>query len=201
MTVNRNQINAMSDIIARMNAVESAPKRTPRRADEAYVPSEDNRDGQIKEMAAIMARFREATSNVREEAQTNDMLLEALQTERTPEGVRIAEWEILISESEHRPGKFYDVRRDDITIAADLRLYEAAELLATELNRGSSITSTKIRRILALEAAYAQAFDQAILYSNLVKNADGQRREIAKTKLSEAKTKALAAKNQIREVR
>jgi hypothetical protein len=48
-------------------------------------------------MGDIMKMFRDATDNVREAAQNDHLLMEALQTERTETGVRIAEWDIAIS--------------------------------------------------------------------------------------------------------
>ena len=212
MTVNRGQIKAMSDIIAKLNFNDDEPAQQPQAQSlftESAAPQRQQRNeavtidtsASLTEMSNIMSRFRAATEGVREEAQTNDALLEALQTERTPTGVRIAEWKINITEAANKPGKFYDVTRDDIKIATDLRLYEAAHMLCRELNNGASITSSKIRKLLALEAQYASSFEDAIRYSGAVKASTGVKRDIAMTKLDEAKTKALSAKDQLKEIR
>lgn len=219
MSVNRDQVSAMGDIIARMNALGAdafgpgsgalppAAPAAPMITESGFVAdgSPSYRasvdDGQTKAMGDILKRFRMATSDLREEAQTNDALLEALQTERTSTGVRIAEWRIDIREEQGVPGKFYDVTREDIRIASDLRLYEAALMLTRELNEGASITSEKVRKVLALEAQYSKNFEDAINYSRLVKATTGSKQEIASHRLDEAKAKAIEAKKKINEIR
>lgn len=221
MTVDRNKVNAMSDIVARLNALGPdafEPETGPRTSFVTESPTSMSSDGyyeaaplgpshapvddaKSKAMGDILARFRDATEGLREDAMSNDDLLEALQTERTSTGVRIAEWQITVFEQTGTPGKFYDLIRDDIKIASDLRLYEAALLLQRELNKGTSITSDKVRRILALEAQYAKNFDEALNYARIVKTATGTKRDVAETRLHEAKNKAMDAKRKINEVR
>jgi hypothetical protein len=151
---NDGQKKAMGDILRAMNAAITNPAtggfapdgRAPMHESNAVAPPAlGTDDAKVDAMKNIMAAFKSATNNVRDNAHGDHILMEALQTERTDSGVRISEWEIVISEQEGRPGKFYDVIRDDINIASDLRLYEAALLLTQELNKGESITSPKVR--------------------------------------------------------
>lgn len=210
MTVDSNQIKAMGDIIARLNslgadAFEPGSGALPPPAPtltENYAKAHDPVDGaKAGAMGDILSRFRTATQELREDALTNDDLLEALQTERTDHGVRIAEWEINVREEPNIPGKFYDVIRDEITIASDLRLYEAALILTRELNKGKSITSEKVMSVLALEAQYAKNFDDAINYSRIFKLTEGTKKDVAAARLDEAKAKALDAKRKIKDFR
>lgn len=213
--VNKEQIKAMGDIMRALNDIDdgdsgSAPSfdSQPEFLSEGTLPATNHipashapvSDANVEAMRSIMSLFKEATDNMREDAQEDEVLMEALCTERTPRGVRIAEWEIVVTEKKGE-GKFYDVICDDLSIATDLRLYEAALLLTQELNRGSSITSPNVRHILALEAQYARNLDDALRYARIVKLAEGHKRDIALSRLSDAKAKALAAKEQINEIR
>jgi hypothetical protein len=214
--VNKEQIKAMGDIMRSLSELDdggSADTFTPMAGEQDFLsetalPATNHipntpapvSDANVEAMRSIMSLFREATDDMREAAQDKPALMEALCTERTERGVRIAEWEIVVTEKKEM-GKFYDVICDDLAIATDLRLYEAALLLTQELNRGSSITSPTVRHILALEAQYARNLDDAIRYSRIVKLAEGAKREIALSRLTESKAKALAAKEQISEIR
>lgn len=201
--LNDKQVKAMGDIIRALNTgmgeeeplLESGP--TPLAV---ATHSHGHVDGNVEAMRSILGAFREATDMIREDAEDDPMLMEALCTERTTRGVRIAEWEIVVTDKKGM-GKYYDVINDDLAIATDLRLYEAALLLTQELNRGSSITSDKVRQILSLEAHYARNLDDAIRYSRIVKVAEGAKKTIASSRLTEAKAKAIAAKEQINELR
>lgn len=153
-------------------------------------------------MGDIMKMFREATDNVRETAQNDHYLMEALQTHKTDTGVRIAEWEIEISEVAGRPGKFYDITHTSTgsRLASDLRLYEAALLLTKELNKGESITGPRIRQILKLEEEFAKNLEDAGRYARIGKTATGDKKVIAEARYSDAKAKAISAKEQIKRI-
>lgn len=166
---------------------------------EDIAPASDQ-EANVAAMRNILNIFKDATDGVREDAQEDPVLMEALSTKKTERGVSIAEWEIQIFEKKGH-GKYYDVVCESLTIASDLRLYEAALLLTQELNRGSSITSDAVRQILALESHYARNLDDAIRYMHIMKKSTGAKRDIAENRLVEAKAKAIAAKEQINEIR
>lgn len=200
--VNEGQKNAMGDIMAAMNRAMGEPVAAGRTAHTSAAGFEaGSDDAKKKAMGDILRMFKSATDNIREDAQHDEALMEALQTTRTETGVRISEWEIVISEQEGRTGKFYNVIREDIEIATDLRLYEAALLLTRELNRGSSITSAKVREILRLEEEFAKNLEDAARFGRIAKNSEGQKRVIAEARYSDARSKAVAAKEQIKSVR
>ena len=208
--VNAGQKKAMADIMAAMNRAMSAPitesHTSPVSSNDfggaAIAPPSmsGTDDAKVTAMKNIMDAFKNATSNVRETAQDDPYLMEALQTERTSRGVRVAEWEITITEQAGRAGKFYDVTRDDITIASDLRLYEAALLLTQELNKGQSITSPKVREILRLEEDFAKNLEDAARYARVAKASSGKARMIAEDRYSDARAKAIRAKDEIKRV-
>lgn len=204
--VDKKDIQAMGDIMSRLNNVftEDAFNNVP---PPAQGTDDINRtvpraaatvdDGQKKAMGDILRRFRSATDNVRENAMENEALFEALQTEATPKGIRVAEWEVHVTDHPQGLGKYYDVIRDDIVIASDLRLYDAAKRLMEELNNGQSITHPTVRKLLALEAKYSSKLDEAIMYAKKAKNAKGREADIARARLDEAKLAATQARNGI----
>lgn len=211
---NDGQKKAMGDIMRAMNAAMNAEPTTDFAtpiSTGSQTMMESNRvappatggtdDRKVDAMKAIMNAFKGATANIREDAQTDHYLMEALQTERTETGVRISEWEIVIKESEGRSGKFYDVVHDEIVIASDLRLYEAALLLTQELNKGASITSNKVKEILSLEEDFSKNLEDASRYARIMKTATGEKAMIAEARFSDAKAKALRAKEEIKRVR
>lgn len=180
---------------------ESSPESQARIEAPNYgISGSSEQEANVAAMRNILNVFKDATEHVREDSLSNPALMEALSTKKTERGVSIAEWEIQIFEKKGH-GKYYDVVCESMTIASDLRLYEAALLLTQELNRGSSITSETVRHILALEAHYARNLDDAIRYMHIMKKTSGAKREIAQTRLTEAKAKAIAAKEQINEIR
>lgn len=207
MTVNRDQVKAMGDIMAKLNnfdisAATSAPSRgnkNPTRDDLISPPVAGLgvSSGQKKAMGDILKIFRTATEELRETAISyeNDQLFEALQTEITPRGVRMAEWEVVITDHPEGLGKYYDVVRDDITIASDLRLYEAAKRLVDQLNKGVSITNPTVRKILELSARYSAKLEEAIQCARKAKNATGAQAGIIMARLDEAKIAARQARD------
>lgn len=217
---NDGQKKAMGDIMRAMNAAMEADaplnvtnttdigtpysgtQQTLREGNAVAPPATGGTDDKkVSAMRSIMQAFRSATDNVREDAHTDHVLMEALQTERTDRGVRISEWEIVISEQAGRAGKFYDVICDEITIASNLRLYEAALMLTKELNKGSSITSAKVREILSLEEDFAKNLEDAARFSRIMKTATGDKAMIAEARFSDAKAKAIRAKEEIKRIR
>ncbi len=152
---------------------------------------------QKQAMGDILKKFRDATDNVRDSAVENDMLFEALQTEITDNGVRIAEWDIIIRDHPAGLGKLYDVFCENIIIASDLRLYEAALRLVKELNSGTPINSKTIRQLLSHEAKYSSKLNEAIHLAKHSKTLSGPKADIAKNKLEEAKNAAYQAKKDI----
>ncbi len=180
--MDQNKISAMGDILRRMQNVE----------DGTFV--KEQRDSV---MSDILNRFRSVTDDLREDAlDHDDILLEAFQTERTDRGVRISEWEIIINEGNV---KTYDVVHDEIIIAKNLRLYEAALALTQELNAGSSINSSSIKSILLHEDVYSRNIDDMIRYKRMMN--DAGKKKIASVKLDEAKRNAIYAKKMLKELR
>jgi hypothetical protein len=201
--VNEGQKKAMAAIMAAMNSATGDAPQSAGASSSVTAAGYDAGSDEAKKaaMGNIMKKFREATENVRETAQTDDALMEAFCTERTNTGVRISEWEIVITENDGRSGKFYHVVRDDINLATDLRLYEAALLLTQELNRGASITSEKVREILRLEEEFAKNLEDASRYARVIRSSSGQKKHIAEARYSDARAKAISAKDQIKSIR
>jgi ABC-type oligopeptide transport system ATPase subunit len=201
--VNEDQKKAMAAIMAAMNSGmgEATPQSSNSGSSAPSGLKEGSDAAKKAAMGDIMKMFREATENVRETAQDDGALMEAFCTTKTETGVRISEWEIVISENDGRSGKFYSIIRDDIQIASDLRLYEAALLLTQTLNRGESITSAKVREILRLEEEFAKNLEDAARYARMIKSSTGQKQQIAEARFSDAKAKAILAKEQIKAIR
>lgn len=203
-TINGGQKKAMGDILRAMNSA-IGDEVYPSMVNESSISAStnphapDSEAAKVHAMREIMQRFNDATSAVRERAETNPVLMEALQTEKTESGVRISEWEIVLKESGE--GKFYDVVHGEIVIASDLRLYEAALLLTQELNKGKSITSSKVKQILRLEEDFSKNLSDAVHYARMAKKTSGDKAIIAEARYSDARAKAISAKEEIKRIR
>lgn len=204
--VNEGQKAAMAAIMAALNGTpvdNAALAGKPAGSTSPSFAIEGSDEAKKAAMGSIMNMFREATDNVREAAQHDHQLMEALQTERTDTGVRISEWVIEAATMPNRPGKFYDITNTstESRIASGLRLYEAALLLTQELNKGNSITSARVRKILALEEDFAKNLEDAASYARMAKSSSGQKKMIAEDRYSDARAKAISTKEQIKTLR
>lgn len=194
--VGRKEVKDMGDIMRKLNGVfgtedtnSTADNPSPS-LNEGYDDSDRKKD-----MSNIMSKLKGLVDNTRDESASNDILFEALQTEKTETGVRVGGWEI--STRTFGKSKYYDIYQDDVIIASDLRLYEAAKQLVEHLNKGDSITSPKIQRVIGLENTYASKLEEAKRhYKTMIKNT-GSKQSIAKARFDESKASALRAKKSL----
>ena len=149
----------------------------------------------VDDMKAILERMNSATQSLIMEAESpvstmfdKEALKEALVTERTPLGVRIGKWEIVVNEGHH---KTFDVVGGGTVIASNLYLYDAALALTKALNKGLPINDSRVQKILQLEERYAKNRNDAVVFrethTRALKKGDDVRAAIAEDRLDEAK--------------
>jgi len=153
-------------------------------------------------MKDILQKFSFGTNlvadNLINESKMDFPLREAIQTERTDDGVIIGSWKITVKKESGR--SLYDVTHiDNTTIASDLTIYEAAKGLATALNNNIPITSPSIRELLKLEEAHANAVHDAIhaKYSLKKQKLTESRRYTIEDKYSAALRRAASARRDL----
>jgi len=164
----RSDIDSMARLIAIMNGQAPEPIAGQR---EKTVQS--GIDPNVSVMKDILSKFtagvERVTSNLVNESIDDGALREAMALERTNEGAVIGMWRIIAKTDSGR--KLYDVVRldENIPIAADLTIYEAARGLAHALNDGVPITSREMRDLLKIEEEYANAVHDAIHAKGLLR--------------------------------
>lgn len=157
------------------------------------------------DMKAIMKMFQtgatESIERVKETAQTNRPLRDALITTKTKDGVKMGSWEIKVTEDQGV--KTYDVSNVHTgeAIAHDLTLYESALCLCKLLNYHVGINSAQVRDVLDLEDKYARFRQEAVLFKHRMKqrteSGDHVRAAVAEDRYQEARTAALNLREQI----
>ncbi len=84
-------------------------------------------------------------------------------------------------------------------IAEGLRLYETAVALVRLLNEGRAVNSAPVAQLLRDEQVYASALHDAVLFKRRIEDErKGPRRAVFEARYSEARDKAMQARNRLR---
>lgn len=212
---NPEEVNAMKNLLAIMNGEKPTPRAgntssysstmdEPLICAPGHVSSKD-----IGAMKGILERLNAAGSGaatrLNEEANYDSDVREALQTRRTSTGAKIGSWEIRV-QLEERNGKeykSYDVvnTTSGEPIAKMLTLYEVAHGLAKLFNRGETLTTPKVRELLALEETYTRNRIDALRfkkrYTDSTAKRDYEQAEIFEARYQASRGHALSAKSKI----
>lgn len=183
-------------------------------SESATAPAQPQYVDPNEDMANIIRKFNAGSStsylsdalddsiqHLRDNAQSDRRLRDALVTERTSSGVKMGSWEIKVNEE--GTTKYYDVVNIHTKepIANDLTLYESALALTKLLNFSVGINSPKIQEVLELENKYARVRQDAAIFRARMKQRmaanDLTRAAIAEDRYNEARTEALALRESI----
>lgn len=176
-------------------------------------------ESDVKDMKSILERFNQATVDIaqnlaKEVIYEKDFykdteLKEAIMTRPTDSGVQIGKWEIRIIVEEKSNGKEqkrYSVvhNKNNMVIAEDLVLYEAAYGIVKLLNRGKTITSSDIKEILKIEDRYNELRSEALNFKrrsiNAYKQKDEKSAQIFENKFEHSKSLASMSHKQLKKL-
>lgn len=201
MTVSRDEIDAMANlmrILEGKSAVETARPETASAPTPAAAPELGTMEGDKAAMKAVLMALQGVSESVVApptpvSPRVDPALREAALTEKTPRGVRIEGWEIVVNEGRI---KTYDVVSIDgnTTIAKDLYLYEAALGLVRRLNEGVAINDSRVASLLKLEENFVRNHQNATVFKERARKAEAQgdtrRAAIAEDRQDEAARQA-----------
>ena len=212
--VSRNEVSEMAKLISMMNSgvTPSANEDISFYGGGYSAPVESSPavdfNPDVAAMKNILEAFNSAqspTGRLKERAVVDRELREALITETTDRGTRIGSWEIATNEYSNAP-KSFDVLNVHTgePIAMELSLYDAAIGITRLLNEGAGINNIKIREILAAEAEYARARQNAAEFQQRVKMAEHAdnyaRKSLMEARFDDAMTRAKTARNRVMKI-
>jgi hypothetical protein len=151
--------------------------------------------------AQLVESVEEITAQMNNDARYDRELRAALMTEKTDNGSRVGDWEIRVRVDGKR--KFFNVVQSasNLCIAEDLLLYDAAHGLVRLLNEGGRLNSKEAVSLLRAEQDYAGALNNAIVFKHyLVKHPDDKRAAVFEARYSDAKERALAARDKVNRI-
>lgn len=160
----------------------------------------------ITAMANILAKINNVNTvrpaNVLNESADSE-LAEAIQTERTANGVNVGRYQIMIKENLKRlAGKQYYSVYNSITndvIADDLSLYETALAVVRLLNAGKFANCKEIRKLFEQDDLYTAHKVDALMYKRRLQNTkDEMKHDIYESRYQASIDKAMLAKKQIK---
>ncbi len=161
----------------------------------------------IHAMADVMSRLNSISNKIVNdmitESTESPMVAEALKTEKTPTGVKVGRYQIMIKEDQKRlAGKQYYSIYNSITgdtIADDISLYESALAAVRLLNDGKFANSPEIRKIFETDDQYTSHRVDALIYKRKINTTtDMSKREIFESRYQASLDRCMAAKKNIK---
>jgi hypothetical protein len=201
----RASVNDMHKLITLMNnnaelfeSNESEPNQIQRAA---YV------DQNTEDMKRILESFYSSVDNVAQSAPSSPRLQEAINTSKTPTGVRIGTWEVRakLHESKLDP-KTYSVSNAQTkeVLFADLVILEAAHAIVRYLNKGVDPKSVKINEIADLEETFRRNRQDASVfkkrYQRCIELKEEEAGSVFHARYQRAKAQAVVANDQIKTI-
>lgn len=179
----------------------------------------------VSDMASIMKNFSgatgvqsfkslhdvadEAVKTLANKADDAPILTEALNTEKTDNGVKIGAWEIVKKLRESRMGNpetYFRVRNVNTgqQIKASFMINESARAMVKLLNNGAPLNHPTIKKIANLEIDYRAAKSRALEEKRYYKRAEAKdkqfKMDLYEAKYEAARTKALFIREQIKNI-
>lgn len=205
MTLDRKSVTEMSKLIALMNASDDTSVSD---AEYTNVARSSVSSGSISEaaraatsdkdkMKEILSRLNAAQDVVATKAQTNRVLMEAIDTVKTDDGVMIGHMSIVENEGH------YDVYDTSLNkkIAEDLSLYDAAYGIAKLLYEGAMINDVRIKTILFQESEFSKHVNDVSIYKNNIrKTTDARKKMILEDRSNVSYQAAVSSKKIIKEI-
>ena len=163
-------------------------------------------DPNVQAMAKILGRFQSVTQDAKatlvEEAKDNLRTRQLLNTEETSRGVRIADFHVLVKETQwgNKTKNVYDIvdLNTNEVIYSDLALFESAAAITKCLLTGSSVASIKCDQIYEADQTYARhLYDAAVFNSKIKRSSDLEQRAIYESKYTRSHGLAKEARTRI----
>lgn len=217
MTVTPEERDAMANIMRIMEG-EAPIKNSTKRSQNSNAPIELAGPGQvtsaeINAMANVLQKLNqvsdEVVSEMITESQHNPALETALMTSKTPQGVKVGRYQIMILNDDKRlAGKqyysIYNTRNNDV-IADDISLYETALEVVKLLNNGKYANSSDVVKLFDYDQQYTSHKQDAIRYKRAMimaeKKGDLSKQAIYESRQQASIDRAMAAKKQIKNFR
>jgi|APGre2960657404_1045060.scaffolds.fasta_scaffold00932_10 hypothetical protein len=209
--LDRNSIDAMKKVMAQLNNVEDRSTTVNKMITESSTALETNSvskhsDPSVQAMANILSKFQKVTldtkETLQEESKTNVRTRQLLNTEKTNTGVRIADYHVLIKETEWAPGKHknvYDIvdLKTNEVLYQDLALFESAAAITKQLISNSG-SSSKCKEIYEADKTYANHLYEASVYTSKIKRtSDLDKRSIYESRYTQSRSLAKDARTRI----
>jgi hypothetical protein len=162
---------------------------------------------EVNAMADVLNRFNKVSNQVVDtmitESATNPEIGLSLNTERTPVGVKIGRYQILIKEDAKRlAGKqYYSIYNSltNDTIADDISLYETAIAAVRLLNGGKFANSADVRKLFEADDTYTSHRIDALVFKRKVAKAENaSKRNIFEDRYQASLDRAMMAKKLIK---
>lgn len=208
--VDQKDINEMANILKKLQSSEQSTntvvtKQPLNESSNVVLKSDES-----KAMYDILNRFNNATKNVAqkiaEEADTNPVMHEVLNTRQLKDGARIGRYEITVKFLENTKKKAYSVRhaQSQDVIAEDLMLYDVAYGMVKSLNEGKKVNSPEILKLLNLEEKYISLRNDAIMakrgLARSLQENDQTKVEIYETRFQTARDNAFKIREELAKI-
>lgn len=157
----------------------------------------------LKNLNSVLIESEDTSTVSVVDSPTSLHLYEAVETERTPNGVKVGRYQIMIKEDQKRlAGKqFYSIYHSatNDTIADDISLYETALTVVRLLNSGKFANCPEIRKLFEHDDAYTSHKVDAIMYKRKMSSASDQsKKEIFESRYQASADRCMAAKKVIK---
>lgn len=159
----------------------------------------------IDAMAMVLDKLNSVTKSVIKESHTDPDLQEAIGTQRTDDGVKVGNYQIMIKEDQKRlAGKqyysIYHVKSNDI-IADDITLYETALTVVKLLNSGRYVNEPVIRRLFEADDRYTAHKSDAIRFKSRARSTfDASKRDVYESRYQASIDNAMSYKKAIKKL-
>ena len=210
MTVSQDDRDAMARILSIMNGEKPSPVQGRNKslneevilAGPGQVTSSD-----INAMADVLNRLNtvfDESANDSRIFEPNTQIMEALETSRIPNGVKVGRYQIMIKEDAKRlAGKQYYSIYNSVTndtIADDISLYETALSVIRLLNSGKFANSPDVRQLFEADDSYTSHRVDALMFKRRMAAAAGNsaKKDIYESRYQASLDRCMGAKQMIK---
>ena len=209
MTVSQDDRDAMARILSIMNGEKPSPVQGRNKslneevilAGPGQVTSSD-----INAMANVLNRLNtvfDESPNDSRIFEPNTQIMEALETSRIPNGVKVGRYQIMIKEDAKRlAGKQYYSIYNSVTndtIADDISLYETALSVIRLLNSGKFANCPDVRQLFEADDAYTSHRVDALMFKRRIAAAgNSAKKDIYESRYQASLDRCMSAKRMIK---
>lgn len=162
----------------------------------------------IDAMSMVLNKLNAVTEEAIHEGYNDPAVVEAMETKRIPNGVKVGNYQIMIKEDPKRlAGKqyysIYHSKTGDV-IADDITLYETALAVVKKLNNGKFVNDSGIRALFEADDTFTAHKTDAVRFKSRIRQSE-KTRDFNKVSIYESRYQAsldnaMQAKKQIRKL-